>query len=217
MLTIVPKLLLSQWNNMPSRASYDVVPLVTGLSEHPLDPENEQDRQEILIAAQISRIVCRKLEIDGYQALQSEINKMRSSNSTYESRTNAVSKLGKILLSLRWRMSWWKLLGDGSNNNDPFRDRFVERVEHLSKVLYFYYFTMKKRIGSWNDLSRLGGEISSYPDAEPVFDDFPTIASIEGFEQWLERGKDLIRQANCEKQFSSPESQRRSHVSSICS
>ncbi|KAH9207980.1 hypothetical protein DL95DRAFT_312732, partial [Leptodontidium sp. 2 PMI_412] len=215
--TAIPKLLLSQWNNMPSRASYDVVPLVTGLSEHPLDPENEQDRQEILIAAQISRIVCRKLEIDGYQALQSEINKMRSSNSTYESRTNAVSKLGKILLSLRWRMSWWKLLGDGSNNNDPFRDRFVERVEHLSKVLYFYYFTMKKRIGSWNDLSRLGGEISSYPDAEPVFDDFPTIASIEGFEQWLERGKDLIRQANCEKQFSSPESQRRSHVSSICS
>lgn len=77
----------------------------------------------------------------------------------------------------------------------------MERVELLSKALYFYYFTVKNRIGSWNELGRLRGEMSSYPDAEPVFDDFPTVASIEGFEEWLNRGLDLIKEANCEKRF----------------
>jgi hypothetical protein len=200
--SLTNKLLLSQWNNMPSRASYDLVPLSGDSPERRLDPENEEDRQEIIIAAQISRIVCRKGEIDGYKALQAEINNMRSTSDTYESRKAAVERLGKILLSLRWRMSWWKLLGDGSNNDDPFRERFVDRVEHLSKVLYFYYFSLKNRIGSWNDLSRLKGEMSSYPDATPVFDDFPTVASIQGFEEWVERGKFLIQQANVERRFS---------------
>lgn len=186
---------------MPSRASYDLVPLSEGCPGRPLNPEDEEDINEIMIAAQISRIVCRKLEIDGYQALQTEINKIRS-NSTYEERNSSVEKLGKILLSLRWRMSWWKLLGDGSNHDDPFRDKFVERVEHLSRVLYFYYFTLKTRIGPWNHMSGLEGEMSSYPDAVPVFDDFPTVQSIEGFEEWLERGEHLIRKANAERRFS---------------
>lgn len=186
---------------MPSRASYDLIPLSEESAGRPLNPEDEDDKQEIIIAAQISRIVCRKLEIDGYQALQSEINKVRS-NSTYAERRGSVEKLGKILLSLRWRMSWWKLLGDGSNHDDPFRNKFVARVEHLSKVLYFYYFVLKTRIGPWNDMAGLEGEMSSYPDAVPVFDDFPVVQSIEGFEAWLERGEYLIREANVERRFS---------------
>lgn len=196
------QLLLSQWNNMPSRASYDLVPLSEDSQERPLDPEDEEDQQEIIIAAQLSRIVCRKLEIDGYKALQAEINGMRSTNSTFESRLSAVEKLGKILLSLRWRISWWKLLGDGSNTDDPFRDKFVERVDHLCKVLYFYYFTLKNKIGSWNNLESLDGEISSYPDSTPIFQDFPTVNSVEGFEDWMERGQMLIREANVERRFS---------------
>ena len=185
---------------MPSRASYDIVPLDDSAAERPLDPENEQDIEDILIAAQVSRIVCRKLEVDGYSALQTEINNIRTS--TADDRKRMTLQLGKILLSLRWRMSWWKLLGDGSKTPDPFRERFVDRVEHLSKVLYFYYFTLQRRIGAWNDLSGLKGEVSSYPDAAPIFDDFPTVQSIQGFEEWLERGKRLIREANVERRFS---------------
>lgn len=185
---------------MPSRATYSLVPLSSYLPERDLDPEDPSDREEILVAAQLSRIVCRKLEIDGYSALQKEISGMRPSNSLL-SRTNAVRNLGKILLSLRWRMSWWKTLGDGSAVQDPFRERFIDRVELLSRGLYFYYFTVLKRIDSWGDTSGLKGEMSSYPDAESVFDDFPKIASIEGFEAWLARGIDLIKEANCERRF----------------
>ena len=184
---------------MPSRASYDIVPLKDRSAERQLDPEDVQDREDILIAAQVSRIVCRKLEIDGYSALQAEINNLRTS--TADDRKRMTLQLGKILLSLRWRMSWWKLLGDGSKTHDPFRGHFVERVENLCKVLYFYYFTLQKRIGAWNDMSGLKGEMSSYPDATPVFDDFPTVQSIQGFEEWLERGKTLIREANVEQRF----------------
>jgi hypothetical protein len=187
---------------MPSRASYDLVPLDKNSPERPLDPEDDQDRQEIIIAAQMSRIICRKLEIDGYKALQSSINEMRTHNTTFSHRKQLVMQLGKILLSLRWRMSWWQLLGDGSNTGDIFRDRFVDRVEHLTKVLYFYYFALKARIGSYVDPIGLEGEISCYPDAMPVFDGFPTVQSIQGFEEWLERGKALIKEANVERRFS---------------
>jgi hypothetical protein len=188
---------------MPSRASYDLVPLDKNFPERPLNPEDAIDRQEIIIAAQMSRIVCRKLEIDGYKALQSQINEMRTHNTTFTYRKQVVLQLGKILLSLRWRMSWWQLLGDGSNSGDIFRDRFVDRVENLTKVLYFYYFALKSRIGSHVDQSGLDGEMSSYPDAIPVFDNFPTVQSVRGFEDWLERGKALIKEANVERRFSS--------------
>ncbi len=93
-------------------------------------------------------------------------------------------------------------MGDGSNHDDIFRNRFVERVEHLTKVLYFYYFGLKARIGPWVDPSGLKGEVSSYPDAEPIFDDFPTVQSIQGFEEWLKRGESLIMEANVERRFS---------------
>jgi len=59
---------------MPSRASYDIIPLDNNTPSRPLDPEDESDRQEIMIAAQMSRIICRKLELDGFKALQSQIN-----------------------------------------------------------------------------------------------------------------------------------------------
>jgi hypothetical protein len=67
---------------MPGRASYDFVLSSEDFQGRPLDPEDEEDQQEIIIAAQLSRIVCRKLEIEGYKALQAEINGMRTSNST---------------------------------------------------------------------------------------------------------------------------------------
>jgi len=188
---------------MPSRATYSIIPHQNSSEERSLNPEDEDDKRDILIAAQISRIVCRKLELDGYASLQAEINKMHTSSSSYLSRKATAAKLGKILLTLRWRMSWWQLLGDGSNNDDVFRDRFVYRVEQLCRVLYFYYFTLKSRIGSWvgEEMSALRGEWSSYPDSSSVFDDFPTVNSIQGFEEWLERGKALIREANVEKRF----------------
>jgi hypothetical protein len=185
---------------MPSRASYDIISLEDGIPDRPLDPENDQDKEEIMIAAQVSRIVCRKLEIDGYKALQTNINNARAQ--TGDEKLKFVQELGKILCSLRWRMSWWELLGDGSREDDPFRDRYIYRVKLLSRVLYFYYFTVKNKIGPWYDISALQGAISSYPDSIPVFDDFPMMCSLQGFEEWMDRGKSLIQKANVQRRFS---------------
>jgi hypothetical protein len=214
---------------MPSRASYSRVPIYktgsnTSTADQPLDPESPSDKDEILLAAQLSRIVCRKLEIDGYRALQTRINVILSSKvgsspsynndgsdshggpagSDITDATSFVTELGKILLSLRWRMSWWEFLGSGSPEPDPFRDKFVERVRGLIKILYFYYFSAKRSISSWTyyterDLQELGGVWSSYPDSVSVWDDFPVDESVSGFEEWVERGKGVIKRARAKE------------------
>lgn len=184
---------------MPSRASYDIVSLEEGDPDRPLDPENDEDKAEILIAAQMSRIICRKQEIDGYRDMQKNINNIR--DRSVEEKLKFAHELGQILVSLRWRMSWWELLGDGSKEPDPLRDKYIERVTILSRTLYFYYFTVIK-VGAWNDMTSLKGVMSSYPDASPVFEDFPMVRSIQGFEDWMEHGKVLIRKANVQNRFS---------------
>ncbi|KAH0559841.1 hypothetical protein GP486_003638 [Trichoglossum hirsutum] len=169
------------------------------LPDRPLNAEDLQDREEILIAAQLSRIVCRKLEIDGFKVLQKTINSLR-----FEAPDGAakfVRELGQILLTLRWRISWWELLGDGSNEPDPSRDRYVDRVRCLSRVLYFYYFTAKRRVSSWNAIA-LEGVLSVYADAAPIFDDFPRVESIGGFHNWMEQGKQLVCQAGVQRRLS---------------
>jgi hypothetical protein len=185
---------------MPSRASYDIVSLENRLLDRPLNPEDPQDREEILVAAQLSRIVCRKLETDGFKALQRAINTLRFE--TPSGAAKLVKELGQILLTLRWRISWWELLGDGSDEPDPSRDRYVERVRCLSRVLYFYYFTAKRRVGSWCEPNSLHGVWSTYADAAPIFDDLPCVESIEGFHDWMEQGKQLVCQAGVQRRLS---------------
>ena len=173
---------------------------IDGSADRDMDVEDADDRAEILIAAQLSRIICRKLEIDGYKALQSAINKLRFKTSTEVHKF--VHELGQLLVTLRWRMSWWELLGDGSNK-DLFRDRFVERVKELSKVLYFYFFTVKRRLVSWSgEHADLEGMMSFYADATPVFDDFPVSESIDGFQTWMEHGKVLLHEAGVVQKLS---------------
>jgi hypothetical protein len=179
---------------MPSSASYDIVSLEDGIPDRPLDPQDPHDIQEIMIAAQVSRIIRRKLEIDSYRALQTTINNAARLQDQSE-KIKFVHELGRILCSLRWRMSWWELLGDGSQQHDPFRDRCIDRVKQLSKVLYFYYFMVKEKIGLWQDIrdqQALRGVWSNYLDTNCVFDDFPVFCSTEAFEVWMERGKALM-------------------------
>ena len=193
--------LLCRWNNMPSRASYDIVSFEEGTPDRPLDPEDDQDRDDILVAAQVSRIICRKLELDGYRALETTINNAARSPSP-EEKIKFAHKLGRILCSLRWRLSWWEVLGDGLHEHDPLLEHFIERVTLLSRVLYFYFFTVKEKIAPWYDIRGLQGIWSSYPDSRPMFDDFPLVCSIEAFGEWMDRGKGLIREANAQGRFS---------------
>ncbi|EEP76958.1 conserved hypothetical protein [Uncinocarpus reesii 1704] len=194
--------LLSKWNNMPSRASYDFIPQSEGILDRPMNIEDPNDRIEILLAAQLSQIFCRKLEVDGYRVLQHALNKNKWDDIPYESFLKFVSQLGHILVSLRWRVSWWELLGDGGTKPDIHKERYEDRVKGLCKVLYFYYVSVKLKLPSWMTPGELDGVWSTYADADQVWDDFPSVATIEGFEMWMQRGKALLKQAGVRDRIS---------------
>ncbi|PGH17935.1 hypothetical protein AJ79_00834 [Helicocarpus griseus UAMH5409] len=194
--------LLSQWNNMPSRASYDFVPISDGQPDRPMDVHNPEDYIDILLAAQLSRIFCRKLEVDGYRALQNALNKNKWDSVPYDSFIKFVSQLGQILLTLRWRVSWWEQLGDGGTTPDANKERYEERVRRLCQVLYFYYTSVKLKLPAWSAPTQLDGVYSTYADAKQIWDDFPSDASVNGFDKWMARGKELIKEAGVQSRIS---------------
>jgi len=196
-----PLALLSQWNNMPSRASYAFVSLDDGTPDRLMDVEDPADQTEILLAAQLSRIFCRKLEVDGYRLLQNVLNKNKWDEVPHDLFIKFVSQLGQILLTLRWRVSWWELLGDSGTKPDINKERYEERVRSLCRILYFYYTSVRLKLPAWSAPTELDGVWSTYADAKPVWDDFPSVSTLEGFNQWLERGKTLIREAGVQSRI----------------
>jgi hypothetical protein len=192
--------LLSQWNNMPSRASYDFVALDRSCADVPMNVEDHDDQEIIMIAAQLSRIVCRKLEVAGYDTLQKALNNW--SKDPPPDQVQFVHQLGRILLTLRWRVAWWELLGDGGATPDAGKERFEYRVTNLCRVLYFYYCNVKKKLPAFSNPKGLEGIWSSYADASSIYDDFPKVESISGFDQWMQRGKELIVKAGVARRLS---------------
>ncbi|THC89137.1 hypothetical protein EYZ11_011417 [Aspergillus tanneri] len=188
--------LLSQWNNMPSRASYSFVPVQEGDQERPMDIRNPDDQREILLAAQLSRIVCRMLEVEGFRKLERDFYNIKWKQISQETHLRFLSELGHILLTLRWRVSWWKRLGDGGREPDPTKQHYVDRVDLLCRILYVYYTCVLAKLPSWSASEAPKGVWSTYPDSKnAIWDDFPVDSSDEGFQKWMERGQELIEQA----------------------
>ena len=188
---------------MPSRASYDMVSLNEDGCSRPMNVESTEDRIEILIAAQLSRIICRALEVAAFKYLHKELNRFTKGSKSNDQAEEFVRDLGQLLLTLRWRISWWEILGDGLTMQDDSRDRYIDRVRMLTKVLYFYYCNAKKKLPSWLDPQSLKGVQSCYADAEPIFDEFPHEDSIEGFQSWMTHGQELIHEAGVQRRLSS--------------
>lgn len=188
--------LLSRWNNMPSRAKYTFVPLDATGQERPMDINNPEDRRDILLAAQLSRIVCRMLEVEGFRKLERDFYNIKWKQISHETHVRFLSELGHILLSLRWRVSWWKRLGDGGQSPDPSQQHYIERVELLCRILYVYYTCVLAKLPSWSTADVPKGIWSSYADSQnAVWDDFPADPTDTGFQSWMDRGRDLIEQA----------------------
>ncbi|KAL3478782.1 hypothetical protein BJX99DRAFT_100394 [Aspergillus californicus] len=188
--------LLSQWNNMPSRASYSFIPLENGGEEKPMDVNDATHQREILLAAQLSRIVCRMLEVEGFRKLERDFYNIKWKQISQETHMNFLRDLGHILLTLRWRVSWWKRLGDGGRDPDPSQQHYVDRVDLLCRILYVYYTCVLAKLPSWSASEVPKGIWSTYADAEnPVWDDFPTDPTDDGFKRWIERGTELIEQS----------------------
>lgn len=159
-----------------------------------MDVNDPEDQKEILLAAQLSRIFCRMLEVEGFRKLERDFYNIKWKRISHEAHLRFLDELGHILLTLRWRVSWWKLLGDGGVDPDPSKQHYVDRVQLLCRILYVYYTSVLAKLPSWSAADVPKGVWSTYADANPVWDDFPADATDNGFNEWMERGRDLIEQ-----------------------
>jgi hypothetical protein len=196
--------LLSQWNNMPSRASYSFVSLDGTSEDQLMDVSNPEDRKDILLAAQLSRIFCRMLEVEGFRKLERDFYNIKWKRISLDAHLRFLEELGHILLSLRWRVSWWRRLGDGGQSPDPSQQHYIDRVDHLCQILYVYYTSVLAKLPAWTAPDRLKGKWSRYADTEKdIWDDFPADSSENGFYQWMAHGQELIEQAGSPHHVSS--------------
>ena len=187
---------------MPSRVSYEVS---TQDGDRPLDPEGLEDSIDILIAAQLSRVICRGIEVAAFQALQKRVNNIPKGSNADQGSKELVRDLGQILIRLRWRVVWWEVFGDGSESYDEAKEIFIDRVRTLIQTLYFYYFAAQKRLPPWlnSDDVSLSGSWSTYPDADQIYEEFPREESIEGLNRWMESGQHLIQEAGVQRRLDS--------------
>ncbi|WYZ42565.1 hypothetical protein EsH8_VI_000264 [Colletotrichum jinshuiense] len=195
--------LLCTVNNMPSRASFSYVwkrhyTAEGAPMEQLINVEEPAETDSLLLAAQLSRIICRKLEVKAYGHLQRMLHESGSMNDNDV--LPFLQMLGRILLTLRWRLSWWAMvpgdpaMDDGDEHADQLQ--FELRVQSLCRVLYFYYCCVRRRLAVWTNFEALRGILSTYPDTQvDVWDDFPGAESVEEFELWMSRGQELIVQA----------------------
>lgn len=161
-----------------------------------MDVNNPDEQRDILLAAQLSRIVCRMLEVEGFRKLERDFYNIKWKQISHETHLRFLKELGHILLSLRWRVSWWKRLGDGGREPDPSQQHYVDRVDLLCRILYVYYTSVLAKFPSWSAADFPKGVWSHYPDsANQVWDDFPLDPTDAGFQRWVDRGRELIEEA----------------------
>lgn len=177
-----------QWNNMPSRNTYELSPHNKLALGRTLDVEDQQDRGTIIFAAQLSRIVLRALEMEAFEALQKSVNELTKGGKADADIGTLIGQLGQILMSLRWRVSWWAVVGDNPS------ERFTSRVTKLAQILYCYYFVARKKMTSC--IGQLPSKIRSvYADVEPVYEDLPLTDSLDGFHAWMQKGQAVVQSA----------------------
>lgn len=189
---------LITWNNMPSRLSFVLVDKLTG-SQRLLDPDDEHDKSGICAAAQLSGMVGRLLEIKTYNALQTYLNGCPMVTSHF------LERLAQLLLTLRWRISWWRLLGNGLTYYGPRHQPgiFIDRVGQLCKILYMYYcFYLRERVQRNADCPIKMGQRSCYPDTARLVDEYyPKDESHDGYERWMREGEAKIYEAGVLEQL----------------
>ncbi|KAL8936331.1 MAG: hypothetical protein Q9211_004241 [Gyalolechia sp. 1 TL-2023] len=185
-----------KWNSMPSRATYDL--LYAAAEPRQLDPESEGDAMHIVLASQLARIVCRAVELTAFAWLQKDLSSHGQSQAVETKMAGSVQQLGRTLLTLRWRVSWWQIIDAESNDPEEQKHRYIERVRGICRILYVYYFIARRKLRPWSgsDLVSKNGMQSEYADADLIWETLPHDETLQGFEQWMMEGHDMIRQAN---------------------
>ena len=173
---------------MPNQNAYTIASLSIHERSRELDVLDSEDRELILMAAQLCRIVLRALEIRGFRDLQKELGDLtRREIPDIES---AILRTGRLLGTLRWRLAWWQLVDNGSAGLD-----FSARVKKITQVLYFWFLFAKRRLPEENQSLFPNGASSFYAETRRTWDDFPRDESPEGFQRWILGAHTLIKDA----------------------
>ncbi|KAL3446322.1 hypothetical protein BJX65DRAFT_130219 [Aspergillus insuetus] len=188
--------LIWKWNHMPSRFKYSLIPAKDKQPERDLNVEIGQDQPDILLAAQLSRIVCRMVEVEGFRRLERKLYDIKWKQMTHEGQLSFLSELGHILFTLRWRLSWWKRFGDDTPKSSSAMHPYMHRVATLSRILYAYYSFLRSRLPSWLKETPTGIWSTNTHCKNKVWNDFPKDSSDKGFQAWMDRGEDLIKESD---------------------
>lgn len=153
-----------------------------------LDIDDQRDQGTIIFAAQLCRIILRALELEAFDALQKSVNELTKGGKSEEDIRTLIGQLGRTLVSLRWRVSWWAVVGNSPD------EVFVSRVKKIARILHCYFFVARKKMSPWTE--QLPSKIHSvYPDLEPVYEELPLTDSLDGFHAWMQHGQAVVQGA----------------------
>ena len=178
---------------MPCRNSYYMVALDIAGSARLFDVENAEDREHIVFAVQLCRIILRALELEALAGLQKAINDLPKQKDDAAIRQLS-EQLGQLLLSLRWRIARWTASGGWSEDQEAFDRRYTDRVTEITRKLYCYYFITRKRSSAVNGSSANPNQ-SGDSYSRSSLGELPNDDSPMGFSTWMQRGQAHLYQA----------------------
>ena len=172
---------------MPNRNTYTLRPLSGNERSRLLDVEHPEDRDIILMAAQLCRIILRALELKGFRTLQKELGDI-SRLQKIADRESVIYRTGQLLMTLRWRLALWELSASGSVDLG-----FSTRVKTITWSIYFWFLFSKQQLPDENQDAIPKGTWSYYAETERTWEEFPQVATSEGFKTWLLGAHELIK------------------------
>lgn len=194
---------LFTWDDAAPHVTYSTVYEISHGIENrvDLDPNNAQHTEDIVVAAQLYRIIGRQLELQFYDHLKKALGSPSICH-------DVVIEVGRAIISLRRRLAPWTRHWNKNQTWDnvpfppeiePYTDEdnddgyslqdssiVADRVRNLCLVLYVYFCYMKRRlpVEEQNDLHTM--EVRDPDNDQMVEEHLPQYESIRGFEDWLQ-------------------------------
>ena len=176
---------------MQSRNKYSYIPS-DGSSPRDMNISNEQDRDDIFLAASLCKIVVRALELEAFKDLHKRIDNVSKKSVSEADTSLLIRHLAQYLCNLRWH---WNHVGIHSKVHDTSTNTCTDRVAIIIKSLYFLYFVVRETLPLKLHQSA-PGERKSYADTlQTVLDDYPQDESDNGFHTWMSQGQSLVHKA----------------------
>lgn len=174
-MLIPPQDLYLAMSSMPEHATFYYTSKAahgSTLQERMIDPLNPAEEGFLQLAAQLARIIYRKVEINAMVQLQKDLHDILLNQSPQHQLVKSLHRLGCVLVSLRAHVAQSPaLMGVPMGTTQHMAPSTECRVTELCRVLYFYYHAFRRRLispmsSAWEDT--LKGTWTRAVPSEPV-------------------------------------------------